>query len=219
MHVTETNPPSRRPSPWGWPVRLIAIAALAAAVGLAGIGGWDAQPVHGYKKPKYKKPNYTKVCRSYNCSVAKTCNVCATRDRKTKLRQCKHAAGQAAQECGPDTSCQISTRSAVTACKAAVNKRFKLDKAACRRGGNLCNRCCTKSKGQGLCEDYFSDSRFEGSRKYHGKVHCVDLYASQGPTRSGKPSPAFEAPLDHVLRSLGRLFPSLAPRSQSQCVD
>ena len=157
-----------------FPSVAVAAMGLVAAVLLSGLFSSEPHGAYGYRKYHYKKPSYKKYiayCKRTSCSEAKSCKVCAKRDVKASMQECRLTFGSEKADC-TDASCVHTAKSHLKTCGQAARGQMKADLAKCVHGGQACNHCCKYSKGQNDCSGYFDGTKHPGSYKYHGQPVC-----------------------------------------------
>lgn len=175
-----------------YPSIAIAVLALVGAASLSGSLSLEPRAVYGYGKNTYHyhKPSYKKYiadCKRSSCGQANTCKVCAKRDMKAFLTECRLTFSSEKADCaGGDKACARTAKFHLKTCGRTVRGQLRADLGNCNRDARACNHCCNYSKGQGDCSGYFDNSRHPGSYKYKGKIGCP-TYSSTSTTTTSPP--------------------------------
>jgi hypothetical protein len=188
-------------------LKTVAFCCLAAALAVSWLVSGQPQAALGYRHyPKPKRPNYSARCRSACGTLSSTCNTCAARDAKQGKNQCLGTARTAKNDCAGDRGCKNAVKVTLAQCVRSVALQNRNDRNVCRRSTGKCGKCCKGYAGRrGQCStgSFFSYSRFYGSYKYRGKVHCTK------PGDQGSPSGAFLSQVSDVFEHLRAVLPAL----------
>ena len=121
--------------------------------------------------------------------------------RACAVSDCKAAASGQKADCH-DRECRRSVQQLLRNCIRDATARLGSEGRTIRSGSGQCSRCCQQTCGEGDCRDYFSASRFYGSYRNKGGLHCLT---------EGSPS-AFLGATGALRQRLATLVPFLVAR-------